>query len=100
MTVADTLAHFYGGQSTSLGEVPDGGFADAELCADLFLGQKTVFFRFHVDRQEFFTGGVDCVNHKLMEVGKGDVEEDIGRDRIGGRSLKKGVQIHCGEKMN
>ena len=31
LAVADTLAYFYGGQSASLGKVPDGGFADAEL---------------------------------------------------------------------
>ena len=37
-----------------------------------------------------------------MEVGEGDVVKDIGRDRIGGRSLKKGVKIqfHLGGIMN
>ncbi len=33
-----------------------------------------------------------------MEVAEADGKENVGGDRIGGRCLKKGVQIHCGEK--
>lgn len=89
LAVTGASVHFERVESAVLRHVIDGGLADAELVGNLFLGECLVFLRLHVEREQTFTGGVDCVNHKLMEVSERDSEKNIGRIGVGERSLEK-----------
>lgn len=91
LAVTCTAVHFEGVQFTALNHVPDGGLAHAELFRRLFLGERFVFLRFHKYGEKTLACGFYCVHHQLMEVGKVDGEENIGRIRVGQRHLKEVV---------
>lgn len=96
LAVAGASVHFERVESAVFRHVIDGGLADAELVGNLFLGECLVFLRLHVERKQTFAGGIDCVNHKLMEVSEADSEENIGRVRVSSVRLKdfKETQFH------
>lgn len=91
LAVTCTAVHFEGVQFSALNHVPDGGLAHAELLCRLFLGERFVFLRFHENGEKTLSCGFYCVHYQLMEVGKVDGEENIGRIRVGQRHLKEVV---------
>lgn len=91
LAITDTVVHFDRGEFTAFGEIPDGGFSYAELGVHLFLGEQTVFLGFHEDGEKTLASSVDGVNHKLMEVSEGDIENNVGRAGVGESCLKKGI---------
>ena len=53
-----------------LGEIPYGGFLNAQFGTYLLLGEQTVFLGFQEKRKKAVAGGVNRVHHKLVEVGE------------------------------
>ena len=91
LSVADAAVDFYRCQFAIACQIPDRGLADAELGTYLFLGEQTVFLGLHVDGHKTLACSVDGVNHKLMQVGEGNIEDNIGRVGVGEGCLKKGI---------
>lgn len=78
LAVTGASVRFERVESAVFRHVIDGGLADAELVGNLFLGESLVFLRLHKEREQTFAGGINCVNHQLMEVGEADGGRILG----------------------
>lgn len=68
LAVTGTAVHLERAQFASACHVEDGGLAHAELLGDFLPCEGTLFFGIHIQREDSFACGFDCVHHKLMEV--------------------------------